>query len=122
MGLDQYAYAVTGRFVDDDGNTDWEDKTEIGYWRKHPNLQGYMENIWRERGGEGDFNCAVVELSGDDLEDLELAIKGGAMPETEGFFFGGNANEHYFDHDLEFIDTAKNQIHNGYEIIYTSWW
>jgi hypothetical protein len=122
MGLDQYAYAVSGKFVDDNGNPDWSDKTEIGYWRKHPNLQGYMESLWRERGGEGEFNCAVVELNVEDLENLEVAVKGGAMPETQGFFFGGNSDEHYFDHDLEFIDTAKNQIHNGYEIIYTSWW
>lgn len=122
MGLDQYAYAVSGKFVDDNGNPDWSDKTEIGYWRKHPNLQGYMESLWRERGGEGDFNCAVVELNAEDLENLEVAVKGGAMPETQGFFFGGNSDEYYFDHDLEFIDCAKNQIHNGYEIIYTSWW
>ena len=122
MGLDQYAYAVTGRYIDEDGNVNWEDKTEIGYWRKHPSLQGYMERLWRDRGNEGDFNCVVVELSDEDLQDLEVAVKDGAMPETQGFFFGTNADEHYFDHDLEFIDTARNQIHNGYEIIYTSWW
>ena len=122
MGLDQYAYAVAGRFVNDDGSVDWEDKTEIGYWRKHPNLQGFMENLWRSRGGTGDFNCATLELSSDDLESLDDAVRGRSMPETQGFFFGSNSDDHYYDHDLEFIDTAKNQIHNGYEVIYTSWW
>lgn len=46
MGLDQYAYAVTGRFVNEDGIVDWEDKTEIGYWRKHRTCKA----LWRTCG------------------------------------------------------------------------
>ena len=43
MGLDQYANAI-----DNNG-----EKEELAYWRKHPNLQGFMENLWYEKGCPG---------------------------------------------------------------------
>ena len=61
MGLDQYATAIKG-----------EDEISLGEWRKHPNLQGWMENLWRSKGGEGEFNCVQVELNGDDLQRFSL--------------------------------------------------
>jgi hypothetical protein len=39
MGLDMYAYAATK------SNADYETgQHEIAYWRKHPNLHGWMKN------------------------------------------------------------------------------
>jgi hypothetical protein len=40
MGLDQFAYCI-----DNNG-----EKEELAYWRKHPNLQGWMENLWQSKG------------------------------------------------------------------------
>ena len=38
MGLDQYGYAIK------EG-----DKRELMYWRKHPNLHGFMEELWNHK-------------------------------------------------------------------------
>ena len=89
MGLDQYANARRGEATkDEDGYTIYEDSMELAYWRKHPSLQGYMENLWLERGNEGEFNCVDLELTLNDLDNMEETLDENALPETQGFFFG----------------------------------
>jgi hypothetical protein len=123
MGLDQYAYAI-----DNNG-----EKEELAYWRKHPNLQGWMENLWQEKGcpgkpdednqlGMSDFNCIPVELTHEDLDNLENAIKNRHMPETTGFFFGQDSDDYYMEKDLEFISKAREALDSGLHVEYNSWW
>ena len=127
MGLDQYANARRGEaIVDDEGYTYYEDSMELAYWRKHPNLQGWMEELWYEKGcpndgGDG-FNCVDLELTLEDLDALEESLDDEALPETAGFFFGGNADEHYAEADREFIVAARAAIKQGYTVVYSSWW
>ena len=93
MGLDQYGTARKGQPVtDEDGFTCYEDSMELAYWRKHPNLQGWMEDLWIAKGAEGgrDFNCVDLELTLEDLDALEESLDKQALPETEGFFFGAD--------------------------------
>jgi hypothetical protein len=123
MGLDQFAYCI-----DNNG-----EKEELAYWRKHPNLQGWMQNLWENKGRPGiseensgdmlgDFNCIPVELNKDDLDDLEDAIRGSDLPNTVGFFFGGNSDEHYKEQDLDFIKKAREALDSGLSVYYDSWW
>jgi len=112
MGLDQYAMA----------RKEGQDDQEIAYWRKHPNLQGWMEQLYREKGGEGVFNCVDVELTFEDLERLEASIEDEELPDTDGFFFGRNSDDHYREQDLAFIADASEAIDQGFKVIYTSWW
>lgn len=114
MGLDQNAYKVVAH--------DRENREEIAYWRKHPNLQGWMENLWRSKGGEGEFNCVDVELTLEDLDDLEQSINDSALPETTGFFFGSDSDDYYAEQDREFIKQAREAIAKGYVVLYSSWW
>ena len=111
MGLDQCATARKGEpKIDEDGYKQWEDSYELAYWRKHPNLQGFMEELWIEKGKPNangdfdetnpfgsDFNCVDLELGHYDLIKLEEAIKDSELPETTGFFFGDDADEYYED-------------------------
>ena len=123
MGLDQYGIARKGQpQTDEEGYTFYEDEIELAYWRKHPNLQGWMQELYYEKGGEGDFNCVDVELTLDDLDDLEESLDEKALPETVGFFFGGNADDHYAEADREFIVAARAAIKQGYTVVYSSWW
>lgn len=139
MGLDQYAYARKGApetetryfdYLDDQGikktttevQVIYTDQIELAYWRKHPNLQGWMEQLWRSKGGEGEFNCVDVELTLDDLERMEYAVLLSTLPATQGFFFGSDSDDRYKEGDLEFIRTAREHISQGYKIVYTSWW
>lgn len=123
MGLDQYAYTV-------DNNGEQE---QLAYWRKHPNLQGWMENRWNERGcpgkrdepnglGLSEFNCIALELNSKDLDELEIAIKNDTLPETTGFFFGNNSDEEYKEDDLAFIKKAREALDAGLPVFYDSSW
>ena len=123
MGLDQYATARRGEAkTDDEGFTYYEDSIELSYWRKHPNLQGWMEELYHEKGGSQEFNCVDLQLTLGDLDALEESLDEEALPETAGFFFGSNADDHYAEQDREFIREARAAIKQGYTVIYNSWW
>ena len=117
MGLDQYAYAATK-------SNNWDNSREIAYWRKHPNLHGWMQQLWLSQGHSGDFNGDEVELTWADLDRLEQDIKNGSVSEldTQGFFFGRPADDHYRDHDLAFITKARAELFLGLRIFYNSSW
>ena len=122
MGLDQYAKARKGEPVEKDGALEYPEQRELAYWRKHPNLEGWMSNLYSEKSGTDEFNCQEVELTLEDLDELEKAINSKELPETGGFFFGDDSDEYYKENDLEFIRDARNAIKDGYTVIYTSWW
>ena len=123
MGLDQYANARKGEAtIDEDGYKQWADTYELAYWRKHPNLQGFMEALYIAKGGTDEFNCVDVELTDADLDRLEADIKGNNLPDTGGFFFGSNSDDSYKEGDLDFIHDAREHLSMGYKIMYTSWW
>ena len=136
MGLDQYAWARKGEpCKDEEGYNHWpEGEEELAYWRKHPNLQGWMENLWHEKGCPNgneetansmfgsDFNCVDLELTLEDLDALEQSLDESALPETAGFFFGNDSSDHYAEADRDFIVQARAAIKQGYKVVYSSWW
>jgi hypothetical protein len=139
MGLDQFAYR---RLPDEDS----DGNITITEWRKHNRLQGWMEQLWEDKGkpnfkeadsqAMGDFNCVEVEITLSDLEQLEAHVENKSMPETGGFFFGDDSfswtdsndkpfkDGDYFhkETDLEFIREAREAISDGQEVYYSSWW
>ena len=123
MGLDQYAMARKGESkTDEEGFEYYEDSMELAYWRKHPNLQGWMQDLWYTKGGEGEFNCVDLELEAEDLDLLEESLDEEALPETTGFFFGTDSGDYYAEQDREFIREARAAIKQGYTVVYNSWW
>jgi hypothetical protein len=129
MGLDQYAYARTKDTLASNENA----TIELAYWRKHPNLQGWMEQRWLKRlADEGvtpeespygsAFNGVEFELTEEDLLVLELDIISGNLPETKGFFFGNDSDEHYKEEDLEFVKEARANLFLGLKVFYNSSW
>ena len=139
MGLDMYAYvaaragqqdefyegaeydADTGEFVNPDVNK----PRQICYWRKHPNLHGWMAQLWLRREGNKDvnnFNGVEFELTYDDLDDLEYAVQNDQLPGTSGFFFGNDADDYYKPSDLKFIQEARAEMFLGLKVFYNSSW
>ena len=127
MGLDQTAY------VSDPMNGPGQPGVEFAYWRKHNRLQGWMENLWRERKSsqpnDGEFNCERVQLTLEDIDKLERVINGRGLPETGGFFFGSDSYDDYENEDfgnknrdLRFIKEARHYLQEGKNVYYTSWW
>jgi hypothetical protein len=126
MGLDMYAQVRSTKpqtAVDFNTEEGAEDK-ELHYWRKHPNLHGWMENLYYLKGGKAEsFNCVSVELDLEDLALLEKHVKERVLPSTAGFFFGNSQNdEDEANEDLEFIKEAREAIAGGEYVYYTSWW
>lgn len=136
MGLDQYAYvaAKAGAYdafyegakfdneIEDFVNPTAQKPKELAYWRKHPNLQGWFKQEWLKQGNEGDFNGDELEITWEMLDRLERAIQEGRLPDTQGFFFGSNSDEHYREQDLEFIRAARAELFLGLRVFYNSSW
>jgi hypothetical protein len=121
MGLDMYAYTIN-RAPEKPVGFKADDAVEIHYWRKHPNLHGWMERLYREKGGEDDsFNCVNLLLTRADLDALEDAICSHRLPPTSGFFFGESDGSEV-DDDLHFIAKAREAIAAGLTVFYSSWW
>ena len=143
MGLDQYAYARPPR------KRNCDEDEHLEEWRKHNRLHGWMEELWEEKGrpyqgnlddvenGFGSsFNCVPVELTLEDLNQLETDINEKVLPETGGFFFGGDSFDwedddgnkpkegdyYYKKTDLQFIEDARKAISEGKKVYYNSWW
>ena len=94
---------------------------EIAYWRKHPDLHGWMENLYREKGGrEKSFNGDLVVLTLKDLDRLEEDILRKKLPKTSGFFFGESGEISL--KDLEFVLEARKAIQEGDTVFYDSSW
>ena len=150
MGLDMYAYTAgrSGQYSDwwADAELDEHKKqfvnpkitkpVEIAYWRKHPNLHGWMEQVWRDRqyqnqptdateavDPESDtFNNVELELTREDIDRLEQCILENRLPVTRGFFFGDDSGVYYREQDLEFIKQARANLFLGLRVFYNSSW
>lgn len=57
---------------------------ELGTWRKHPNLHGFIVNTFNN----GVDDCQDITLTVDNLETIIQAIESDALPHTTGPFFG----------------------------------
>lgn len=122
MGLDMYAYTTGSKL---ELMTDFEmpdDAVELHYWRKHPDLHGWMEALYRRKCGSADsFNCVTLALSAADIDAIEHAVRSSALPDTQGFFFGDSDGTER-DDDLAFISDAREAIQAGLAVFYSSWW
>lgn len=59
---------------------------DLGYWRKHPNLHGYIVNTF----AHGIDNCEAIALAETDIEKIIDAVARDNLPHTVGFFFGAS--------------------------------
>jgi hypothetical protein len=129
MGLDMYAYRAKqehaiGDFEIAKDENEFSHVEEFYYWRKHHDLHGWMERLYRAKGGTKEsFNCVPVRLTKADITCLEHDVLTNRLPETQGFFFGTNPPDEYSrEQDMLFIAKAKIAITAGDAIYYDSWW
>lgn len=126
MGLDMYAFTVPAEWAGDtdtDYTPDADRKTtELFYWRKFNALHGWMEDLYRTKGGiKTIFNCTTVRLTSEDLDRLEREAN--SLRPVAGFFFGEQV---VYPEDLEsvaqFIHNARHALADGKAVFYDSWW
>lgn len=139
MGLDQYAFSRPPRKRNSD------DDVQLMEWRKHNRLQGWMQQLWVDKGcpnaqteGDemGDFNCVELQLTAQDIDNLEYSINNFELPEANGFFWGSDSyfwnnendepfpeNEYWYkSNDLMFIESARKALDNKHRIYYSCWY
>ena len=131
MGLDQYAYAASKAVTEERSRAQ---RIDLSYWRKHPNLQGWMERLWINKGypntppdfklWEHGFNGIELELDREDIDQLERDIENGELAKlaTKGFFFGNPSDEYYRELDLKFCRDARANLFLGLRVFYNSSW
>lgn len=136
MGLDMY---LTGEksFMDDfedpsknimeDGFRLRSKRYELGYWRKHPNLHGYMVQSF----ASGVDDCREIYLTEPDIREVISAIKTRKLPFTEGFFFGVSQTTDeriaedvaIFQRALLWVSDMENRVPGEYRmVIYQASW
>lgn len=121
MGLDMYAFTTKEKPATPvDFKVD--EVCALHSWRKHPNLHGWMQDLYFAKGGrQEDFNCVPVVLTTEDLDRLEVDIKARKLPDTHGFFFGDSDGTE-MDDDMAFIAKAREALAAGLTVYYDSWW
>lgn len=108
MGLDMFlcghkslAFSETPR--EEDGYPIFSIRLELGYWRKHPNLHGYIVQAF----GGGKDECQEIPLTVSDLKQITQAIKDQTLPHTEGFLFGvSSKSPEQMAEDLKILEGA----------------
>jgi hypothetical protein len=135
MGLDMYLHGRKNFFTYDRKGPEFDgypiDSIELalGYWRKHPNLHGFIvshfgtiaaEEQIEPKEGEMDMrmryeqddgkvridDCEDIELDGNALKTIIEAVQKDQLPPTSGFFFG----ESYTPGDAEYEAQKKEDL------------
>jgi hypothetical protein len=112
MGLDMNLYTQAAQN---------SQRRDIAEWRKHANLHGHFESLWRARGGDGEFNCIELELTKEDCEEVIRLTEAHELPHTTGFFFG-SSDASDDEPTIQAMKEAIREIQNGQTVLYTSWW
>ena len=104
-------------------------KIDVGYWRKHADLHGYIVNTF----ADGKDECQKIELCALDCTQIAEALANNKLPHTEGFFFGNQEIRDEYtsegeEHALVFRamakwleTTDKDREHFRYAVYQASW-
>ena len=93
-------------------------EVDLGYWRKHADLHGYIVNTF----AEGKDNCQKIELDENDLDKIIMAIRHDKLVKDHSGFFFGNSTEfgYYEEKEKEYaincFEKAKKFIRRGKEL------
>jgi hypothetical protein len=91
--------------------------SEIAYWRKHPNLHGFIVNTF----ADGIDECQKIPLTLENLEKIISAVAADSLPDTEGCFFGASFPE-YRESTLEQLHEVRKLVESGFSVYYQASW
>ena len=101
---------------------------EVGYWRKHSDLNGYFCGIYEDRAENIEtFNCIPLVLSKEDcIEVLNMSkniLEGkDEVTHHSGFFWGESCPEDWQDTVKIFSRVIEETDFDKEEIVYSCWW
>ena len=107
MGLDMYLSGnkyLWNRNRLEDGKPIKKLEVDLGYWRKHPNLHGFIVDTF----ADGVDECQKIDLNIEAIDRILLAINNKTLPHTEGFFFGkSELTDDQVKHDFSIFEKAR---------------
>ena len=112
MGLDMYLKGKKSLFKDynnpdndfkEDGYEVDEIILNLGYWRKHPNLHGWIVQEF----AKGVDDCEPIYLGEEEINQILEAIRNDKLEPTTGFFFGNDPT--HDSTDPEMLEWYKEQ-------------
>ena len=124
MGLDMYLDGEKFLWTDwknpeaaqrEDGLEITSKTLRLGYWRKHPNLHGYIVQTF----AEGVDNCQRIDLNAQAIEKIIDAVTRDDLPHTEGFFFGATDGTEK-DEDLRILKAALDWLRTDEPLVMRS--
>jgi hypothetical protein len=88
-------------------------KLRLGYWRKHPNLHGYIVQAF----GDGKDECQKIHLNDVEIKATIRAVKEKRLPHTEGFFFGqSEETDEQITYDVTIFERALKWLEGSDEL------
>lgn len=130
MGLDMYFFTMPGdadeksvkNFIDDDST----ELNDFYYFRKHPDLHGWLRDKWVETHMNSKWDAfnfgEALQITRDLLDELEAYARKGECFHYSGFFWGESTPEKW-EHTLqEFLPLAREKLEAGESVWYTSSW
>lgn len=122
MGLDMHLYAKAPKTVNEDG-FEQQIIIEIGYWRKHPDLNEYIILLnYEESDGWEIGNGEEFYLPKQEIEEILEKSEQNALPKSKGGFFWGESCEQDRLDTIEIMTRALEYIDRGYTIEYRADW
>lgn len=120
MGLDMYMFGKVHRVWTEDPDAtelvESSDNLELAYWRKHPNLHGYI--VQQYAGGVD--RCQEIPLTATDLLDIIEAVRSKELPNTQGFFFGtSTGDDEEIEYDVEQLGKVLNWLTEDTKVLRT---
>jgi len=118
MGLDMYLNgekfftSYNGKRPKEDGFEVSRHELQLGYWRKHPNLHGFIVQTF----ADGKDECQEIDLDAEDIEKIIQALNEADLPETSGFFFGSSDGSEkkedlrIFNAALKWLNTKEKEV------------
>lgn len=100
-----------------DWDTDFisEHPEEFYAWRNHDNLNEWMIDLYNAKGGNN--SDTTVVLDEDDLDELEVVLKAGTLPDSASRV----SDAAMLSGDLDFVRLARKALAEGYTTFYY-WW
>ncbi len=94
------------------------DDKEIAYWRKHPDLHGYIVKTF----ADGEDDCQPIPLDAEKIGYIMEAVESNTLPKTTGFFFG-DSSWHNAPETLDQLQEVLDYIsRTGKSVYYQASW
>lgn len=93
-----------------------------GQWRNLAPLHAWMECLYTGRGGTAEFNSVTIVVTRSDIDSLERDLDLPILPGRGKYYEERALTDDEREAIVEFISKAREQMDDGYVVLYDSWW